>query len=79
MFIIDDILLTPVKGLVWMADKIKKQAEAEYLDDSKVQENLISIQMDLEAGLISGEEYNEQERKLLERLEAIRKYKEGKR
>jgi len=77
-FLLDDILLLPVSGLVWVADKLKDSAEAEFLDESRVQESLLALQMRLEMDEISEREYMEQETELLKRLEDIRKYKEQK-
>ncbi|MBI5643520.1 MAG: gas vesicle protein GvpG [Deltaproteobacteria bacterium] len=75
-FIIDDILLAPVNGVVWLAEKIKQSAEAELLDDSIVRESLLKLQMELELEEITEEEYVKRETGLLNRLEEIRKYKE---
>lgn len=77
-FLLDDILLLPVNGVVWVADKLKDSAEAEFLDESRVQESLLALQMRLEMEEISESEYMEQETELLDRLEEIRKYKEQK-
>ena len=77
-FLLDDILLLPVSGLVWVADKLKDSAEAEFLDESRVQESLLALQIRLEVDEISESEYMEQETELLKRLEDIRKYKEQK-
>lgn len=78
MFILDDILLAPIKGIIWLAEMIKEQAEKEFLDESKVQEELLNLQLQLDESKITEEEYKKQEQKLLERLEEIRKYKEEK-
>lgn len=78
MFILDDILLAPIKGLAWLTKKIKEQAEEEYFNESKVQEGLIELQIQLDEGKITEREYKKQEEKLLERLEQIRKHKEEK-
>lgn len=77
-FLLDDILLLPINGVVWVADKLKDAAEAEFLDESRVQESLLALQMRLEMEEISESEYMEQETELLDRLEEIRKYKEQK-
>jgi hypothetical protein len=77
-----DILLPfllPIKGTAWIAEKIRKAAEAEFTDKSKVQEELLKLQMHFEMGDISKEEVEKKEAKLLEKLEAIRKYEEEKR
>ncbi len=77
-FLLDDILLLPLNGLVWIGDKLKESAEAEFLDESRVHESLLAQQMRLEMDEISESEYMEQETELLKRLEEIRKYKEQK-
>lgn len=72
-FLIDDIFLNPV---VWLGEKIKDAAEAEMLDESKVRESLLSMQMQLEMGEITEGEYQIKETELMDKLEDIRKYKE---
>lgn len=72
-FLIDDIFLNPV---VWLGEKIKDAAEAEMLDESKVRESLLSLQMQLEMGGITEGEYQIKETELMDRLEDIRRYKE---
>lgn len=66
----------PIKGIAWIGQKLKDQAEAEFMDKSKVNEELLNLQMRFEMDEISEEEYEKKETKLLERLEAIRKYEE---
>jgi len=78
-FGIEDLIfpiLMPFKGIAWLADKLKEAAEAELYDEGKVKEELLNLQMRLEAGEISEEEYYKKETELLERLEVIRKHKE---
>jgi len=77
MFIIDDILLSPLKGIIWLGEKIKEMTEAELTDESKVHEELLELQMRFEMDEITEEEYQKKEEELIQRLEAIRKYKEG--
>ncbi|MDP8215013.1 MAG: gas vesicle protein GvpG [Candidatus Euphemobacter frigidus] len=69
--------LIPVKGVVWIGNKLKDMADTEITDKSKVHEELLNLQMRFEMGEIEEEEYNREETGLLERLEAIRKYEEG--
>lgn len=76
-FLLDDILLSPIKGLTWVAGKLKEMAEAEMTDKSKVQEELLELQMRLELGEITDEEYRSGEAELMKRLEEIRRYEEG--
>ena len=76
MFLIDDILLVPLKGVVWLGKKINEVVEKELSDEGRVKERLMELQVRFELDEINEEEYNRQERELLERLDAIRKAKE---
>jgi len=75
-FIIDDILLSPLKLTVWIGKKLWESAYQEMTDESKIHEELLQLQMRYEVGEISEEEYEKEEARLMERLEAIRKMKE---
>lgn len=77
-FLVDDILLSPITLIKWIAEKIKEAAEEEMTDESKVQGEILELQMLYEIDEITEEEYQKKEAKLMERLEAIRKYKEEK-
>ena len=77
MFIIDDILLAPLKGVIWVGKKINEIAEKELTDEDRIKEKLMELQLRFEMDEISEEEYNRQEKELLERLDAIRKAKEA--
>lgn len=68
--------LIPIKGVAWIGEKLKEKAEAELTDESKVQEELLELQMRFETDEITEEEYERKEAKLMEKLEVIRKYKE---
>ncbi|MEK7735505.1 MAG: gas vesicle protein GvpG [Nitrospirota bacterium] len=76
MFLIDDILLAPLKGLIWIGEKINEVSEKEFSDEGLIKEKLMELQLKFELDEISEEEYNKQEKELLERLDAIRKAKE---
>ena len=76
MFLIDDILLAPLNGIIWLGKKINEVAEKEFSDEGLIKEKLMQLQLRFEMDEISEEEYNRQEKELLERLEAIRKAKE---
>ena len=77
MFLIDDILLAPIKGVVWLGEKIKEVADKELYNEEQIKGKLMELQLRFEMEEISGEEYNKQEKELLVRLDAIRKAKEG--
>ena len=76
MFIIDDILLSPLKGVIWMGKKIGEIVEKEFSDEGRIKEKLMELQLKFELDKISEKEYNKQEAELLARLDAIRKAKE---
>jgi len=77
MFLIDDLLLAPIKGVVWLGEKIKEVADKELYNEEQIKGKLMELQLRFEMEEISGEEYNKQEKELLVRLDAIRKAKEG--
>lgn len=74
-FILDDILFSPVNGVVWLGKKIKETAEAEMFDESKIYESLFALQMKLELEEITEKEYQERETELMERMEEIARQK----
>lgn len=76
MFLLDDILLAPLKGVIWMGKKINEIVEKEISDEGRIKEKLMELQLRFELDEISEEEYKRQEKELLERLDAIRKAKE---
>jgi len=69
-------LALPIKGLFFIADRLREAAETEITDESRIYQELLELQMKFELEEISEKEYQKGETKLLERLEAIRKYKE---
>jgi len=68
MFILDDILLSPLKGLIWLADKVDEVAQKELYDKDNLKAKLMELQLRFELDEISEEEYTRQETDLLERL-----------
>jgi hypothetical protein len=77
MLVIDDLLLLPARGLVGLFKKIAEVAEEEMTDEGKVKDDLMKAAMLFETDQITEEEYTRQEKQLMDRLEDIRKYKEG--
>ena len=75
MFLIDDILLSPAKGLFYIFKQIHKAAEEEFLDEENITAVLSELYMMLETGKITEEEFNNRESELLNRLEQIEEYK----
>ena len=78
MFLLDDILLAPLKGLVWLAEKVDDMAEKELSDEGRLMDKLMELQLRFELDEISEKEYTERENELLERLDSIRSENESK-
>ena len=76
MFLIDDILLAPLNGIIWLGKKINEVAQKEFSDEGLIKERLMELQLKFELDKISEKEYDKQEAELLTRLDAIRKAKE---
>jgi len=72
-FLIDDILLAPLKGIVWIAEKVRDMA-LEELEDTpeKLQRELLDLQMRLEMEEITEQEHKKKEDEILKRLEALK-------
>ena len=76
MFIIDDILLAPLKGVIWIGKKINDVVEKELYDEGRIKEELMELQLKFEMDEIGEEEYKKQEDELLARLDVSKKAKE---
>ncbi|MBI3320242.1 MAG: gas vesicle protein GvpG [Candidatus Omnitrophica bacterium] len=72
MFLLDDILLAPVKGVAWLAQQIQKETNHQLFDPAVIKARLAELQEQLDAGLISEAELRKAESALLERLQAVR-------
>jgi hypothetical protein len=66
----------PIAGVRFCLDQVLEMAEAELMDDSAVREELLLLQLQLEEGEITEEEYVEHEAVLMQRLREIRAYRE---
>ena len=64
-FLLDDIILLPLKGPIsgfkWIMRTIQKMADEELMNDQPWKERLIELQMQLELGEISEEDYVREE------------------
>lgn len=77
MFILDDILLSPLKGLVFLGKKISEVIEQEQSDEGAIKERLMELQLKFEMDKIDEEEYDKREEELLDLLEQIRTKKQS--
>ena len=69
--------LAPVRGTVWLAERIQEQAENELYDESAIRAGLMELEEARQSGAFSEEEIDAAENGLLERLMAIRGYASG--
>ena len=76
MFLIDSILLAPLKGVVWMGRKLTDMAQQELCDEGHVKEELMRLQLQFELDEITEQQYDQKEKELLDRLDAILNAKE---
>ena len=77
MFLLDDIVLAPFKGILFVAEKIDELIQKEISDEGRIKERLMALQLKFEMDEISVEEYDRQEEELLEMIERIRVNKEN--
>lgn len=75
-----NVLTMPILGaprlVHWVAKEIAEEVRRQELDESKLQGQLLDLQMRYELGEIGDEHYAAEERVLLERLSYIREAKE---
>jgi len=68
--------LAPVRGTIWVAEKLAAEAARELDDEVVVRRLLVEAELDLERGALTLDEFEQVEDELLERLEQAR-LKEG--
>ena len=78
MFLIDDMLLAPLKGIIFIAEQINEVIEKEMSDEGAIKERLMALQLKFEMDEIDEEEYDKREDELLKLLENIREEKQNK-
>ena len=72
MLLVDDLLLAPIHGLLWIFGKIHDAAQEEIAGEADaITEELRELYMTLETGRITEAEFGARERTLLDRLEAV--------
>jgi hypothetical protein len=80
MFLLDDLLLLPlripVSGFNWIMKQIQTMVDDELLNDQPWKERLIELQMMLEVGDITEEEYGREEAQVFAALRDIRARRE---
>jgi Gas vesicle protein G len=71
MLLIDDLLLAPITGFQFILRTLQRIAEEQYTDDAPVKERLLELQVLLESGEITEEEYVKREGEILQQLREI--------
>ena len=70
--------MAPVRGTVWLADKVLEEAEREYYDPGTIRRQLEEVDELRSSGTISDEDAEEIEDELVARLrESRRRAREG--
>jgi len=70
MFIIDKILLSPIYGTIWVAKQVDNAIRQEVNDaPERITTELRELYMELETGHITEEEFDKQEKALLDSLD----------
>ncbi len=79
-FLLDDLLLLPITGPIagfkWIMRTIQNMADEELMNDQPWKERLIELQMMLELGEISEEDYTREEAVVFQALRDIRARRE---
>lgn len=71
MFLIDDLLTLPISGFKFVLRTLQQIAEEEYTDTAPGKRRLLELQVALESGEISEQEYVRQEAEILRELREI--------
>jgi hypothetical protein len=73
MFLVDDILMAPADGLIWIFKEIHRAAEEERKNEAEnLTAKLSDLYMMLETGQMTEAEFDAAEKALLDRLDAIK-------
>ena len=79
-FLLDDILLLPIRGPLagfrWIMKQVQTMADEELMNDQPWKERLIELQMMLELGEIGEEDYTREEAIVFRALRDIRARRE---
>jgi Gas vesicle protein G len=73
LILLDDILLSPARGLMWIFRSVHKAVQEE-LDNERAntRARLSELYLQLERGEITDEEFDKEESLLLDRLDALK-------
>ena len=75
MFLIDDLLLSPISGFKFVLRTLARVAEEQYTDDAPIKERLLELQLRLDSREITEEEYAREEAAILRELREVQNRK----
>lgn len=71
-FLLDDLLLAPVRGVAWIARQLDRAVQDQLEGDAEsIRQELRELYMALETGRITEQEFDAGEEELLGRLEGL--------
>lgn len=80
MGLLSSILLAPftgpIDGTMWTLDKVQRAVQEQLVDDTPIKEDLMRLQLELEAGDIDDDEYVVREAEIMRRLREVREWRE---
>lgn len=68
--------LGPVWGTKWTLEKVDRVVREELTNDGPIKEDLMKLQLELEAGEIDDDEYVRREAEIMIRLREVREWRE---
>lgn len=78
MFLVDNLLLCPFTSLLWVFKEINEAVQQERAGEHEsITRSLSELYMKLETGAITEEQFEAEEKQLLDRLDAIELRNEG--
>lgn len=75
MLLIDDLLLAPFSGFNFIMRTLLKIAEEQWTDDTPLKEQLLELQVRLESGEMTEEQYLEAEAAILKAIREVQRRK----
>jgi Gas vesicle protein G len=64
--------LAPVRGAAWVVEQVAEEAERQLYDESRIRRELLQLELDHDAGLVSDETYRTHADDLLRHMAAAR-------
>ncbi len=71
MLFLDDLLLSPLTGFKFILRTLARVAEEQYTDDAPLKERLLELQVHLDSGDITEEQYLAEEAEIFRELREI--------